>query len=1579
MSRKSTRQIDQFQNEDVAVGSPLRRSTRIQNVVPQQSKTDSSQSPEAPPARLFRGRRTSTQSVDSNENNTPKLKSEASATPSKRGRKPSITTDSEQEQSEKLIRPSRVSTRRRSSVTEEVKEVSNLVKKAIRGRRDSNSSEVSENYEEVKKTRSRRSSVIEDVKEASTPLKKATKTRRDSTSSERLEKNEEVKKTRGRRNTLIEGESETVKPMRLRRSSLDTPKTPSKTPVRRSRRNSAAMDEDDSKTVNKNLEEIKEMEVSIVITPLKKRKIIETLEANLDLSVINESMNDSNNAGTSPKNSNSPNISRKRLNSENEAPLTPRKSPRLSGQSSPSTNVKEISPKPSPCLVQESPKEKNKEENENIDISINANTKTNEQTELLDEDLKSKDDSRNTNTIQEIQTSTQVVNNRVPDVFKPKGTRYSFIEPMEVDEYSIIAADSTVGDESKISPEGSDIFTKNSIEVQQNSNQELENASSSTSLSILNRTITTSALPTDSIISSAEPRDRSKIINDSEIEISDILTIEETDDIVNIGLKSNVQSEIPSSTTKADASLVINNSSLERFKVMLVGNASSPVTEHKSDTKNYCSPDEKQALPVLNRSKSRSPGSPRLSLIPKEEKLIETRKCESKSAFNDNDNESVETPTSKTPNKRLTKSPTFNASPSYMESCSIRSQSKSSPISQRVPDEDDVIKKSRSTSRSPISPGSDVHVTLRRSKTKSPVSRNTSPVINKSLFKSSNSSVAIEKSDNNEDDLNNSRTRSESPVIGRTSDQNKSLRKSISELKKSNSSRNIDINNETLNHSKRESVSLNQFNTTDAKPILDMSITETENINSSNMSLHTNNEGDFNDSTHEPKLQTSLNTSHVNKRSKSRSKSPVVSRTSNAGNDSLNKSRSKSQSPNSSLILHINDSSSQSKHQLESKDLPRSPNSTGMSTSPVPRSNENILNNCGSVRENPDCSISNQSASGSRHEISLDDSKVSNENLEEQEDKLEFSIETNSFGNFENNKLSEEVISQSESLETTDIAVEDNTKKSTSENSKMKLYESTYYDFELPSDDDCLDVKNTDNNAPSDVSKSKAEDKTKDENAPSDVSKSKAEDKTEDETVKTFTIDKDEKEDKNIVDENSPKKSPKENTISNKLVDFIESKKQELDNSTDDENEEIEKEDLYDSFIDDMAEEGEEDTPAEDSNQIIDEGESIGSSDSEPPEEEEYDPDDSFICDEESVELLSGDEYDLDQEKKEKTSRIINTDNLSDEDLILIPKKEKPVSAKKSRIIRPSDDSSDEEETEPVSGENKTTQKTITDLTRDDSVQIIETLVTENSKPDISNSTEILNESHNSSEKRQRKSSLTIQENIKIVGNTNPKLSERINSLVESFCSTMTKGEISMNLSLEFQDSDKKESTNDSIQILSDIKLCPPISDKNDEDSNKIESNVTEPRKIKNMKRRLSKSTSEVYKEQTLAKKRKTKKKKKTKSNTASEDEEALLHSAEDLKAATLNIMDQLVTDVRNRPKRLIKPSRPDNANTSWVVTEIPNPKPSKSSASHEEKIPLANRLKFHPKDFKNRTLMDNNRVKRTETKKLLQKKGVFM
>ncbi|CAH2007488.1 unnamed protein product [Acanthoscelides obtectus] len=363
----------------------------------------------------------------------------------------------------------------------------------------------------------------------------------------------------------------------------------------------------------------------------------------------------------------------------------------------------------------------------------------------------------------------------------------------------------------------------------------------------------------------------------------------------------------------------------------------------------------------------------------------------------------------------------------------------------------------------------------------------------------------------------------------------------------------------------------------------------------------------------------------------------------------------------------------------------------------------------------------------------------------------------------------------------------------------------------------------------------------------------------------------------------------------------------EDDHGNEDESCGEEESDEENDYIDSMAEEGEEDTPSEDSNAIIDEGESVGSTDSEKDGTDEYDSNDSFICDDDEEEkLLPGHEFDLEIDcstRKKRKSRIINVDN-EDTDVIIMSEKGKSVKPRKA--------SSQETSNESSSSESKSdTEDAI--VPQDKSAEKAEPATQAKSETPF------------------RRSSITILENVNVKDIKDPGMSERIHSLMESFTTNLKEGDISMNLSLEY--------INDGI---SESKLKKRKSESSEEGESDTK-----------------KAKVELDEGNVVAVSSKKSKKKKHKTSVT-----------DDLKTKTFSLMSQLITDVKNRPKRLVKPST--TMESSWTV-ENAKAKPSVSMITKKD-IEEFKAKKAHPKDLRQKLLYDSGRVKRVDAKTLLKR-----
>lgn len=280
-----------------------------------------------------------------------------------------------------------------------------------------------------------------------------------------------------------------------------------------------------------------------------------------------------------------------------------------------------------------------------------------------------------------------------------------------------------------------------------------------------------------------------------------------------------------------------------------------------------------------------------------------------------------------------------------------------------------------------------------------------------------------------------------------------------------------------------------------------------------------------------------------------------------------------------------------------------------------------------------------------------------------------------------------------------------------------------------------------------------------------------------------------------------------EETISQKLDDLINAKLKEAAADSDEDEDYVPK----NEFVDDMASEGEEDTPSEDSNQIIDDGESLHSSESERFEDDEDDyENDSFITDDEGMELLSGNEYDLEEladVKKKKTekkrkSRIIQVEDSSEEEeTIMIGEAEKDLKPDTDDKV---DESKQAESAAKVvvlssitipSPVTETENKSVV-INEQDNLTSLESMketlkvdVPREPKPSFSTPNNSVIESPN--RKTRRKTSLTIQDQVNINRFSDGEITDKITKAVDFFVSSIKDktGNVSVNVSLDYANS----------------------------------------------------------------------------------------------------------------------------------------------------------------------------------------------
>ncbi|XP_066257102.1 serine-rich adhesin for platelets-like [Euwallacea similis] len=1218
-----------------------------------------------------------------------------------------------------------------------------------------------------------------------------------------------------------------------------------------------------------------------------------------------------------------------------------------------------------------------KNNKDNLDIEENLKSKENsiEVSKVQEHTLNtSKDINKDNLGIEEVLKSKNVrieapiVNTRVSNVFRPNQKESSFVvEPMEVDDLSIISADNSIFDKISASGENSvvsgnapksDVVADTTIKTIQES------------LSVFNKSITSSAdieLTTDdsSPMQDGNVTTIEKIIrlNAAGSEESDNVVVEETEDSVDISCipkfkktdtvaEANKKYSLILNTTVDNVKILNRKSSSPISQKKLLRKSKSPITVIDSSSDNEDDDSNKLHINRVRRRsklKSKTPSPKKLS----QAKIMALESAGSRNCSVIEDLEKSPLEKCKDPNRNKLKTDKPNRksksktpSPVRNESTSVVTSSKSaSPKSSNVQSGKAKIK--RTSEGTPRQINAEVEINLQGS-----VTPNLSPPKNKRLSRSP-TFIPWEK-DSNKVRMSRGNKNTITPVEAK---------------------RNFSANN---------SESKETLHSNDNTPIRKKSRTPTKLLN-----IEPESSRDMRNSTSKTLSPNPQNVNEDENRENVDLESKSNQSPSNTSGD-IEKSRS---DPKFSQSTHYD-------FELPSDEEPTS-NSHEMSVAEESAMSGKDVSCAESLS-----SIKNQSARLLETTVAIN----SNE--------LNFS-KMSGFSNTDTVDLNESVQQKSRrAVENIALESSGNHEKSSSDNSKTMSFKENDELIEIVDDKEMsvIEDKSELGNRLTEIKDSEPKCSVTN-HAISVTDAGESESVTDEESNECNNTTKEDSTEKALSTVEA-QKLPKITCLLTRLEDFASAKVHEsLANSDDQQIEELdskeeeasssdenESEQEYNDFIDGMAEEGEEDTPSEDSNQIVDEGEYIGSSETdEYRSDDNYDSKDSFICDDEEYELLSGDEYDLENEKKQKKERtIVNT--LEEKDNIAkITKKKLPI--KKSRIIRPRDSSSEDEEDKAliIEAESSESEKSIIVLedspieqatavemdnqrdstfdnshepeslnteetTRSDSQEIkVDTSIIQNT------STNALN---NSIQKRNRKNSLSLQENIVFDGIKDPMISQRISTLVESFCSTVTKGEVSLNLSLEYEDTlsqDKERQKTAPVKVLSSVKICPASSPERDpledpKDISTSEENLSRSldgesgKRRKKLKRRLSKSLSELYEEETKSKRRR--------KNSSK--------APPNLKPAeSYNLMTQLITDVKNRPKRTIKPSLLSNVDSSWISSEVIHMKPSTTAASREEMFNF--KAKLHPKDFKNKLLSDPTRVKRIHTKALLKKKGAFL
>lgn len=402
------------------------------------------------------------------------------------------------------------------------------------------------------------------------------------------------------------------------------------------------------------------------------------------------------------------------------------------------------------------------------------------------------------------------------------------------------------------------------------------------------------------------------------------------------------------------------------------------------------------------------------------------------------------------------------------------------------------------------------------------------------------------------------------------------------------------------------------------------------------------------------------------------------------------------------------------------------------------------------------------------------------------------------------------------------------------------------------------------------------------------------------------------------------------------------------------------------SFIYTQAEEGEEDTPSEDSNDIIEVGEEIHT-DSERSTDDSYDRD-SFIDDEGEHKLLSGEEFDLSLNSPKKYGRIRELSSGSDDEIVHIKRsKKKPQKKrKKSRIIK-FEDSSDEENNEILNEDNNCKERENNEVLRESQKN--------NEITEEKEDTECI-EDEQMEEKQDT-------EEIKIDDHDCKKIVVLENIVVKEVPIEKQFNSIKLLSEISDENADLKKIANThkkkrrrrrkkNFRKLDDsCQNKEEINELKDEPSVSNNLSVTKVEEVKltsgkhtdlcDTGKKRKRSTSDIETScasgQNFVKRRKKNKNKDKKILGESLVDEAIVNN---VKTSMLNRNLWNVEDV------LLKPSRPG-------IKKVTNKE--KTQIKDKKKLQSTEKINFHPKDFRNFMLYDPSRNKRINTKCLLKKK----
>ncbi|XP_017779611.1 PREDICTED: titin homolog [Nicrophorus vespilloides] len=475
-----------------------------------------------------------------------------------------------------------------------------------------------------------------------------------------------------------------------------------------------------------------------------------------------------------------------------------------------------------------------------------------------------------------------------------------------------------------------------------------------------------------------------------------------------------------------------------------------------------------------------------------------------------------------------------------------------------------------------------------------------------------------------------------------------------------------------------------------------------------------------------------------------------------------------------------------------------------------------------------------------------------------------------------------------------------------------------------------------------------------------------------------------------------------------------------------------------DNFLDDMAMEGEEDTPSEGSNDLPEYGESLHSSESDRNDSDEDYEVDSFIDDNESVELLSGNEYDIsdvdkkDKKKsKKKRSRILSISESDNEDAEKTKSSEEVVDIQETKNVRKSKS--------PMKAVNQIEVLSNITICQADEEELSDENVgveeeKQESKVIVSDENNEIEESEKISDsfikdksrrKSKKRTSISLQENLKLSELTDETINEKIAKAVDFFCSSIkdSSGNVSLNVSLDYANNSSDDESKPSPPKKKKISIGSTVASKPKVVENKAEISLNESKTEKKLKRKSLTVEPEIpdsdnndklqSKNSPNKNKRRSTEKTKIKNNIENIANEEEPNAADEAppkkkKKAKKNAKDSpvldniptqhieylpesLITELAKNTKVSLRENSPINKNKTlkkkkiriaptmigsddWDIESMTRIKPSKSSIKPPVKMQLQKQQDDLPvNDFRNRKIISSSR--REDFKKILKTK----